>query len=367
MTQQLPDYLQDLDRVVLDPGVENSDLARRVRSRLPAVKWEVLEQPGLVPDHDSIVLYLKDYKGRFLRFCPGTKHYRCCGYRIVHIGENCPLQCSYCILKAYFQDRVLKVWANQDALRRELEERFREHPGQRFRMGTGEFTDSLALESLTGYSRDLLAFLGDYPNCCLELKSKVVDLSWMDAVKRPDRVLPAWSLNSPDVVDSEERWVASLEERLRAARHCARSGFRVCLHFDPIIMYPGWEQGYARTVEMVFDYLRAEDIAYMSLGSFRGMPELLDFIAGNWADSRYIYQEYITGIDGKMRLLRPLRVKQFRFLVSRLRQGGLERQLYFCMESDAVWQAVFGYTPKDLGGLDSHLLEQAFPGGGFAS
>ena len=116
-------------------------------------------------------LYLKNYKGRFLRFCPGTSQYRCCGYRIIHIGENCPLRCSYCILQAYFQDNVLKVWANQNDLWSELEYSFA-GTDKRFRVGTGEFTDSLVLEALTGYSRDLVDFLGGYPNVCLELKSQ---------------------------------------------------------------------------------------------------------------------------------------------------------------------------------------------------
>lgn len=361
MIYQLPAYLRNIQKIVMDADVQNTALARRVRDRLPDLEQEVLRAgEALVPDQEQAFLYLKHYKGRFLRFCPGTKHYRCCGYRIIHIGENCPLACSYCILKAYFQDRVLKVWANQDDLWRELDEKFQGSPKRQFRVGTGEFTDSLALEPITGYSRDLLAFLGNYPNCCLELKSKVVDLSWMDAVKRPDRVLPAWSLNSPEVVDAEERGVAALEERLAAARDCVRSGFRVCLHFDPIIMYPGWEEGYSEIIEMLFDYLRPADIAYLSLGSFRGMPELFDFIARQWPEAGYIYQEYVPGLDGKMRLLRPLRVKQFRFIVKRLRQGGLDRQLYFCMESDAVWRAVLGITPKELGGLDTHLLKQAF-------
>lgn len=289
------------------------------------------------------------------------QHYQCCGYQIIHIGENCPLRCSYCILQAYFQDRVLKVWANQEDLWDELERTFAAAPEQRFRMGTGEFTDSLVLEPLTGYSRDLVQFLSTYTQVRLELKSKVVDLSWMDAVRDPAQVLPAWSMNAPEISDREELGqCARLEERLAAARQCAQAGFRVCLHFDPIIYYPGWEEGYARTVEMIFDYLRPQDIAYMSLGSFRHMPDLKRHIATNFPHAGYIHGEFITGVDGKQRLLRPLRVRQFQFLVERLRQGGLDRQLYFCMESNEVWQAVLGRTPRDFGGLYRYLLDAAF-------
>jgi spore photoproduct lyase len=324
---------------------------------------EIVEDDGppLRGSSGKRILYLKHYRGRFLRSCPGTRFYHCCGYRIVHIGENCPLSCSYCILQAYFQDRVLKVWANQEDLFAELKRTFDADPQRRWRLGTGEFTDSLTLEPLTGYSQDLVAFLGAYPQVCLELKSKVVDLSWMDCVRRPDRVLPAWSMNAPQIQASEERGSASLEERLVAAQACVQAGFRVCLHFDPVIPFPGWELGYAQAVEMIADHLRPEDVAYISLGSLRFMPELKQRIMEKHPQARYIYAEFITGLDGKQRLLRPLRVRQLRHVAEGLERAGF-KGLYLCMESDEVWSAVFGRTPRSLGGLGRYLMQRAFAG-----
>ncbi len=378
LPRTLPDYLRGLRRVVVDRAVLDAPMTKRVLGRLEHLPVEVRDHdeggPGSLrigrhgtsagrdageAEAGQGVVYLKHYKGRFLRSCPGTRHYHCCGYRIVHIGENCPLSCSYCILQAYFQDRVLKVWANQSDLFAELESAFRERPARRWRLGTGEFTDSLTLEPLTGYSRDLVDFLGAYPQACLELKSKVVDLSWMDRVIRPDRVLPAWSMNAPEIQAEQEGGSASLEERLRAARTCAQAGFRVCLHFDPVIPFPGWEHGYARTVEMIADHLRPEDVAYISLGSLRFMPELKQRIEANHPQARYIYAEFITGLDGKQRLLRPLRVRQLRHVAEALRRAGFQG-LYLCMESDEVWNAVFGTAPKELGGLGRYLMQRAF-------
>lgn len=360
--KQIPEYLQSISSIWIDETIKSSALAKRVLAKLDHLPVLSIPQKGDLPlaQDQGTVLYLKEYKGRFVRFCPGTTHYRCCGYRILHIGENCPFSCSYCILQAYFQDRVLKVWANQDDLWQELEQMLNAYPHKQYRIGTGEFTDSLALEPITSYSKDLIEFLNAWPNVCLELKTKGNDLSWIEAVGDPGTVLPAWSLNTPMVHASEEKGSATLEQRLQAARECVHKGFRVCLHFDPILFYPGWEEGYARIIDMIFDYISAESIAYMSLGSFRCMPQLKTFIEKHYPESTYIYAEFISGLDAKLRLLRPLRVKQFRFMVQRLQKRGLKKQLYFCMESDEVWQAVLGYTPKDLGGLDKHLLKQAF-------
>jgi spore photoproduct lyase len=111
---------------------------------------------------------------------------------------------------------------------------------------------------------------------------------------------------------------------------------------------------------MIFDYLTPDQIAYMSLGSFRCMPQLTPIIADNFPNAAYIHNEFVPGLDGKARLLRPLRVEQFTFMVDRLRAHGMDRQLYFCMESSQVWRHVLGYTPKDVGGLANHLMAQAF-------
>jgi spore photoproduct lyase len=356
----LPAHLQGISRVVVDEQVSGSPMARKVRALLPDLEWTIrgAQDP---PEHGR-VLYLKHYQGRFLRPCPGTSAYRCCGYRIIHIGENCPLSCTYCILQAYFQDRVLKAWANVGDLFGELESAFCSEPGRRFRVGTGEFTDSLVLEHLTGLTAEIAAFLSGHDNVVLELKSKIVDLSWMAAAKRPDRVLPAWSMNAPIIQKLEEGGSATIEERLRAARECADNGFRVCLHFDPIVHFPGWQAEYEKAVEMIADFLRPDEVAYVSMGSFRCMPALKRVIGENHPGSTFIYNEFVTGLDGKMRLLRPLRVEQFRFLAGKLASIGLGRQLYLCMESDLVWKQSLGRTVKEIGGLAKYLEERSFRG-----
>lgn len=360
-TAALQDVLRRrIARVVVDASVAASDLACRVRQALPGVPWHVRipEEPAPCDAH---TLYLKDFRGRFLRPCPGTSAYRCCGYHILHIGENCPLACSYCILQAYFDDPTLKVWANWDDLEAEVTTTLLASPKRRWRLGTGEFTDSLALESITGMSAALLAMLAPFPNAVLELKSKVVDLSWLPHVRDPRRVLPAWSVNAPEMVESEEHGPrACLEERLAAAQECAQAGLRVCLHFDPILHYPGWERGYRHTVTAIADTLRPEQVAYISLGSFRCMPQLKGRIQERFPKARYIDAEMILGLDGKLRLLRPLRAQQLAFVAGLLRQAGFGRKLYLCMESDPVWRAALGVTPHDFGGLARRLESLAF-------
>ena len=101
------------------------------------------------------------------------------------------------------------------------------------------------------------------------------------------------------------------------------------------------------------------------MGSFRCLPELPGrLLAEGRALPAYMLGEFTLGQDGKKRLLRPLRVEQFRFLSDRLARHGFSRGLYFCMESDEVWREVFGHTTRSLGGLSAHLLDVACNRGG---
>ena len=46
------------------------------------------------------VLFLTQNRGPFVRSCPGTRNYTCCGYRILHVGTYCVMDCAYCILQS---------------------------------------------------------------------------------------------------------------------------------------------------------------------------------------------------------------------------------------------------------------------------
>ena len=382
MTPERPAPLWDIRAVMADAAVARSAMARRVRERLPDVPFAVAEPqqesasgrtPAVSADTTADtpasgpaetgpgrVLRLSAHRGRFLRPCPGAKSYRCCGYRIVHIGEGCPMDCTYCILKAYLRTDDLRVFANTEAMFSELGEVFCRDPSRRFRVGTGEFADSLALESVTGHTLDILEFLRGHDNVVLELKTKTADTSWMAANPRPDRVLAGFSVNAPAIVAAQERGAPPLSARLAAARDTARAGFGVCLHFDPVVPHPGWEAGYAATVDMIASFLRPRDIVYVSLGSLRFLPELPAGLAAKGILPDYYLNEFVTDLDGKRRLARPIRVRQLRHVAGLLGKYGLAGKLYLCMESDEVWNAVFGTTPGRFGGLSRRLMEQAF-------
>jgi len=142
-------------------------------------------------------LVLCKNRGRFLKPCPATREYRCCDYQVLNVGMNCPMDCVYCILQAYLNNPWLSFFVNTDELLAELTTAFAESPQTFRRIGTGEFTDSMALDRITGLSRILIEFFKDQPNAVLELKSKAVALDNLKHSEHGGRTIMAWSLNSP--------------------------------------------------------------------------------------------------------------------------------------------------------------------------
>jgi spore photoproduct lyase len=357
----------DIDTVYVEESVREGEIARRVIEALrDRAHVEVVPDGRSVADRHSLgrgahargkrALLLSDNHGSPIKPCPSTPEYLCCKYQILNFGSGCPLDCSYCILQDYFSNPLLVVQANPEALLGAVSAELRARPGEFFRLGTGEFADSLALDPLTGWARRLVEFIRDFPNAVLELKSKADLVDEITGLDHRGRTICAWSVNSERVSQREERRTASLTERFAAARRCLKAGYRLAFHFDPIFYYEGWEEGYQATVERIFETAPPESVAWISLGCFRFTPGLDRTVRERFPGSRYPYDEFIRGGDGKMRYPQPLRIHMYRKMMEWIRARAGDRVLvYFCMENPAVWKAVMGRVPRDNDELGSWL------------
>ena len=301
-------------------------------------------------------LLLARNHGKFFKPCPGTREYICCDYQVLNIGMNCPMDCVYCILQAYLNNPYLSFFVNREDLLAELTEAFAQEPNRFWRIGTGEFTDSLALDRLTGLSRVLVEFMRDKKSAVLELKTKTAVIENLEGLDHNGRTIVAWSLNSPAIVRKEEIRTASLAQRLEAAARCASWGYKLAFHFDPIIYHAGWEQGYAETIDRLFATVPKENIAWISMGCLRYLPYLKKIAGQRFPKSHFFHEEFITGLDGKSRYFRTLRVEMYKHLYQHLmRHAAPETCIYLCMENNEIWQEVFGFVPEERGGLAKML------------
>ena len=303
-------------------------------------------------------LLLARNRGKFFKPCPATREYLCCDYQVLNIGMNCPMDCVYCILQAYLNNPYLSFFVNIEDLLAELTEVFAHDPQHFWRIGTGEFTDSLALDRLTGLSRVLVEFMRNRNSAVLELKTKTAVIENLEGLDHGGRTIVAWSLNSPAIIEKEEIRTASLEQRLAAAARCASWGYKLAFHFDPIIYHTGWQQGYSETIARLFTAVPKEKIAWISLGCLRYLPALKKIAGQRFPNSRFFHEEFIEGLDGKARYFRTLRVEMYKHLYQQIQQyADPGTCIYLCMENNEIWHEVFGFIPEKRGGLPQMLDE----------
>jgi len=303
------------------------------------------------------VLYLTRNKGAFVRKCPGTRYYTCCDYMILHIGTFCTMDCSYCIMQSYFHPPVLQFFVNHDDMESEIDAMFRNKTVRR--IGTGEYTDSLIWDWWTNLSQRLVPRFADQSHTVLELKSKTVEINALKGLDHNRKTILSWSVNTEKVIRGEERSTASLSARLKAAAVCESLGYPISFHFDPMVIYDGCEADYRHVIEQIFSHVSPKNIVWISLGTFRFMPDLKQTIQKRFPESNIVYGEFIPGMDGKMRYFKPVRIQFYRKIVSWIREIAPEVTVYFCMEDDEVWQKSTGFLPADKGGLPKMLDDSA--------
>lgn len=362
----MPDPVRYINNIHVELDCIDHPVTRRILARAKKISINVVSgekfsiadlgsYPGSLTKGKRNLLLSKN-RGKFFKPCPGTREYICCDYQVLNIGMNCAMDCVYCILQAYLNNPHLSFFVNIEDLLAEVTEAFAQDPKRFWRIGTGEFTDSLALDSLTGLSRELIEFMRDKDSAVLELKTKTAVIENLEGLDHGGRTVVAWSLNTPAIVANEEFRTASLEQRLAAAARCASWGYKLAFHFDPIIYHAGWQQGYSETIARLFAMVPREHIVWISMGCLRYLPALKKIAAYRFPRSKFFHEEFIEGLDGKARYFRTLRVEMYKHIYEQLQQHAEAKTcIYLCMENNKIWQEIFGFTPNDRGGLPKML------------
>ncbi len=335
-----------VDRFPNAPVYENADVGR-LTEELRQTHSDVF---GAGKKH----LVLSRFPGSFLKKCPGiSKGMVCCNYYVVNLIKNCIYDCTYCFLQDFLENNpVMTAYVNIDDLLGELDDVFRANPDRAYRVGTGELTDSLALEAAVPYSDYLIPFFQSHDNAVLELKTKSDEVENLIRRGGSEKVIVSWSINPQEIVEREEKGTASLDQRLQAARRCREAGFRVGFHFDPIVIYPGWEEAYEKTIQSLFAHVPPDAIEWISLGSFRYRPNLKKIINQRSRSNLLFASEHVACEDGKFRYLRPLRTHAYETLRARLKRESPDLNVYLCMETKEIWEGTTGKLPRSDKKLD---------------
>ena len=199
------------------------------------------------------IMILKEFKGRFFQVCPKTQKMICCNYRLINTGFNCLYNCTYCYLQSYLNSSGIMLFSNMHKVFEELEIFFNSiDPNTVYRIGTGEYTDSLMIDEITGIGRMLIDLASQRKNVMLELKTKSCLVDHLLDIPNKGNAVIGFSLNSLSKSAIYEEGCATIMERLDAAKRASDAGFFVAFHFDPIIYTDTFESEYREIINLIF-------------------------------------------------------------------------------------------------------------------
>ena len=356
-----------IEKIYLDGEAEKDWVSQTVLKTLSHVPVErIQDKRPLIKESLSLqdpigvgkkILLITRFYGRRLKPCPGTSSHICCGYYVINAISNCPMDCSYCVLQGYLNNPFLTLYSNWDELLNEIDFFLAGNPQSLLRLGTGELSDSLALDPIIPLSEFLVPYFAGKPNGILELKTKSSEIGRLLTLNHRGRTVISWSLNPPNMIEDEEMRTASLDDRIEAAKQCQEKGYPVGFHFDPIIHHAGWEKSYEETLRSVFRRIDPKRVAWISLGGFRYPQQLKAISKQRFPKTKIFLGELFPGRDAKFRYLSEIRVEMYRKMAQWLQDVDPHLFVYLCMESKEVWEKVFGWSPTNSLHLN-HLFEE---------
>ena len=343
-----------IDNIYIDKEAKDNKITKDILKKHPNIPNEVISENEIkyfyrdteLVDKSKKTLFLTINKGKFLKKCPGTKSHLCCNYYVLTPVYNCPLDCSYCFLQGHINSSYIKMFVNYEDIFKELDKLIELYPNMQFRLGTGEFSDSLVFEDINNFAESMFKYIEERKNIIFELKTKTNNIEMLLKQKPLENVVIAWSVNPEKLISCEEIGTAALNERIEAAYKCQEYGYKVAFHFDPIINYLGWEEDYKQLINMIFKNIYPKNISWISLGTLRYTQETKKVIEKRFPESKIIYGELIQGLDGKYRYFKKIREEMFKKIYDYLKSRDNNLLIYMCMEADFMWRKIFGSVPN---------------------
>lgn len=287
-------------------------------------------------------LFLVNEKYDFFKPCPCTKNVRCCNYSILNIGYGCLYECSYCFLQGYQNVAGIILPCNlPDFLNRE---KIKPVDNKIFflpRVGSGEFTDSLIFDDITLFSNDIVKFFKENKDISFEFKTKSTNIDNLLKLGGSSNIVVSWSVNAEQMIKENEHCTPSLQERLEAAQKCVKAGYSVGFHFDPVILYDDWKQGYKKTIENIFDFIDGKYIKWISIGSLRMVATLKKVIENRFPQNKILDEELLLSYDNKLRYEDNERVKIYKYIIDCIKKRNKNVVIYLCMEKNEIWKQIF--------------------------
>ena len=360
------------EKIIIDKKVSSEPLTKQLCKQFSDVPKFIVEnyewhkeETGVDPYLSPLtmgkkILHLKYFKGKSIKRCPGySEKLICCNYLTLDLIENCPFECTYCILQAFLNKPVITIHANLEEILNQVLDLTSRQPKVFYRISTGEHSDSLALDHILKINRYVIPFFSKIKNSLLELKTKSNHVEHLLDLPHGGKTLISWSLNPEKIIDQEEHKTASLNERLKAAQLASDAGYKIAFHLDPLIYFPNCEKNYHDLIDQILDSVSHDRIEWISFGTLRYISKLKSIVETRFPKSKIFLEEFVKGKDGKMRYLKKTRQLLYNNVQNRINKLAPQIPTYLCMEKNTVWEnTIMPYKPKSSLEVENHITSK---------
>lgn len=267
--------------------------------------------------------------------CPNYWHFSPQGF--------CPYDCKYCYLAGTQGVRfspTVRIFLNLPEMLSRID-RIATALARETAFYLGKLQDGLALDPLTGYSRQMVPFFAAHPFARLIILTKSADAANLLGLRHRGRTILSWSLNPPAVCDRFEAGTPGPAERIDAMERCAAVGYPIRAVIMPIIPIPGWREAYGCFLRDLLARVPLERITLGGICSYDWARRLMEAKLGpDNAISRSLADAPQRSADGRRRYPASLRTRAYRHLVNVIRRRRPDLQIGLCLEESTTFEAL---------------------------
>ena len=295
-------------------------------------KWWGHVQKPYLDKRDKLNLILAAKKGEMVKHAPPAygfsknKH-----YYFVH-AYNCIYECQYCYLQGHFKNPDLVIFVNYEDIIKEMS-RLCQHDPNPVWFHAGEFSDSLALSHLTQELSLYWEFISKNENAFFELRTKSVNIKEVLKQTPHPRIVTSFSLSPQRATKELDLKTPPASSRVEAMKKLSERGFKIGVHFDPIVFTQDYEAEYEQLVEDLRKQGLLQEIEYISIGVVRFSKDAFDVFARNYPASSILRSPLRKESKDKVKYSKELRFQILSSLENMLVEKGYSKEkIYWCME-----------------------------------
>jgi len=327
--------------IYLEENIKNHPRAKNILSKFQKTPVQVINKyddyfgkfyKPYLQKRTSINLYIAQKKGLLVKKTPaaygldnGTHYYYMNAF-------NCIYECEYCYLQGYFKNPDICLFINYEDIGKEIRKIYENNQNGPIWFHAGEFSDSLALSSLTNELDYFIELFNDLPKAFLELRTKSININNILNKKIiHQNVLTTFSISPKNQIAQYDRKTPSLKLRLKALKKLQNNNYPIALHMDPLVPTAQFSEEFNIFIDEILDYVDPKKVQYISIGVPRFTSDVWNAFKKNYPASKILKLEMT-----KEQLIRPyfhIRTQLLNDCKNKLVSAGFdEKTIYLCME-----------------------------------